>query len=142
MKKMKRNILICTFAILIGLTSCFDEKEEDYQIVGGVATVSVFSIPKATPYAVNAGEKTLVSTRYYSERVAVRQLRFFETIGTGTRTLIGTRDITDFDIKNSYEESLDYTVPAVPSKTKVTLTVEVETENDLMNSRSLTMTIN
>ena len=131
MKKFRKNILFSALAILIGLTSCFDEKEDEYQIIGAVGTVAVMTVTKSTP---TVGEQISVNIRYYSENVAVKQLRLTQTIGAGTPTVVATKDITGFDTNNSYEDVFSYTVPAAPLNTLIKLTMEVETVNNLTNS--------
>lgn len=131
MKKFKKNILLSALAILIGLTSCFDEKEDEYQIIGSVGTVAVMTVSKSQP---TVGEQISVNIRYYSENVAVKQLRLTQTIGSGTPTVVATKDISGFDTNNSYEDVFSYTVPAAPLNTVIKLTTEVETVNNLTNS--------
>ncbi len=123
---------------MTGLTSCFEEKDDDYTIVGAVASIPVFTPSKSEPVA---GEQITVSVRYYSEKAQVTEIRYTEKIGTGTATVLETKSITGFDVKNSYNDSFTYTVPAVAVGTKIVLAAEVETVNELMNSKSATITV-
>jgi hypothetical protein len=131
MRNFRKNILFSALAIIIGLTSCFDEKEEDYQIIGAIGTVSLLTPSKTQPAP---GEQIVLNFRYYSEHVAVKQVRLTQTIMPGgTREVVATKDIADFDINDSYVDSFNYTVPAVALNTVIKLTLEVETVNDLTN---------
>ncbi|MBT1696571.1 hypothetical protein KK083_06790 [Fulvivirgaceae bacterium PWU4] len=130
MKTFRKNILLNALVVLIGLTSCFDEKEEDYKIIGAVGTVSVMTVTKSTP---TVGEQITVNIRYFSENVAVKQLRLTQTIGSDV-TVVATKDVTGFDINNSYVDTFTYTVPAAPLNTVIKLTTEIETVNNLTNS--------
>jgi hypothetical protein len=136
MKRIKYHILIL-LVIVTSLTSCFEERDDDYKIVGAVATIPVLTVSKATPVV---GEQITVNIRYYSEHVPVTEIRLIETIGTGTATVVQTKTISGFDTKNSYVDSFTYTVPTVPLNTVIRLTVEVQTENQLTNSRFTTIT--
>jgi hypothetical protein len=138
MKNVRKNILLSALVIMIGLTSCFEEKDDDYTIVGAVASIPVFTPSKSEPVA---GEQITVNVRYYSEKAQVTEIRFTEKIGAGTATVLQTKSITGFDVKNSYTDSFTYTVPAVAVGTKIVLAAEVETVNDLMNSKSATITV-
>jgi hypothetical protein len=137
MKKLKYHILIL-LVIVTSLTSCFEERDDDYTIVGAVATIPVLTLSKSgtSNIPVVAGEQITVSFRYYSEHVVVNELRLTETIGTGTATVVQTKTVSGFDTKNSYNDSFVYTVPALASGTTIRLGVEVQTENSLVNSRT------
>jgi hypothetical protein len=137
MKNLKNTILIA-LGILISLTSCFDEQEDEYTVVGAVATIPVFTTPSAN---VNAGQTVRLPLRYYSENVDVRQVRFTQTVGTGAPSVLLSKDITDFDRNNSYVDTLDYVVPALPLNTVIKVGVEVETINDLVNSKTVNLTV-
>lgn len=129
-----------TFAILLGvsfalsLTGCFDEKEDLYDILGGVATISVWTPSKLNP---TAGEAMTVNLRYYSEHAPVQELRFYAKVGADDRVLVETVQVTNHNVQNSYERVFNFTVPvATPASTVIVFTIEIETLNDLMNSRS------
>jgi hypothetical protein len=137
---MKFNKIYIVFALLpLLFTSCFEENDEGiYDIVGPVATISVFT---PTPTQPNPGSQVSLRIRFYSENVAVRQLRFNTIIG-GVRTNVTTRDIANFNTANSYEETFTYQVPAdMPLNTVVTLEVEIQTVNDLVNFRRGNITV-
>jgi hypothetical protein len=148
MKKIKNNIIFpLLLTLMICLSSCFDEDNDEYSIVGPVATVPVFSIPNPlvtnTPnYRVAAGENLRVAIRYYSEHVKVTQYRVIEDFQDGSpTTTLYTVDVTDFDTQNSYLDTLEYTVPAFPVDKVFKLTIEIETENDLVNKKDLPMQV-
>jgi hypothetical protein len=138
MKKIKQHILVSLLVLMVFLTSCFEERDDDFKIVGAVATIPVLTLSKSgtSNIPVVAGEQITVSFRYYSEHVVVNELRLTETIGTGTATVVQTKTVSGFDTKNSYNDSFVYTVPALASGTTIRLGVEVQTENSLVNSRT------
>lgn len=131
MTNFRKNIIFSALIMITGLTSCFDEKDDDYKIIGAVGTVSVMTVSKAEP---TVGEQISVNIRYYSENVAVKELRLTEKIGSGAATVVATREVTGFDTNNSYEDVFTYTVPAAPLNTTIRLTMEIETVNDLTNN--------
>jgi hypothetical protein len=147
MKNIRKNILLGALVIMTGLTSCFEEKDDDYTIVGAVASVSVFSIPNplitgTSNYGVTAGEQVNVAIRYYSEHVKVTQYRVVQDLLDGApATILYTKDVTDFDIRNSYVDVLQYTVPAFAVGKKFKLTIEIETENSLVNKKDLPLQV-
>jgi hypothetical protein len=124
--------------LLLTATSCFDERDEGYEMVGPVATIPVFTLSKTNPVA---GETITVSFRYYSENVQVKQLRLTQTIGANAATVVASKDITNFNTENSYEDSFTYTAPAVAAGTVVRLNVEIETINGLANRRGANITV-
>ena len=140
MKKIKQHILVSLLVLMVFLTSCFEERDDDFKIVGAVASIPVFTVSKSNPIV---GEQITVSIRYYSENVAVNELRLTEAIGTGaTPVVVQTKSISGFDVKNSYTDSFTYTVPSVPVGTRIAVGVQVQTENTLTNSRSANITVN
>lgn len=147
MKKTNNNIILALLALMICLSSCFDDDNDEYTVVGAVATIPIFSIPNPivpnTPnYRVAAGENLKVAIRYYSEHVKVVQYRVIEDFQNGSSTTtLYTKDVADFDIRNSYIDTLRYTVPAFPVDKVFKLTIEVETENDLVNKKDLPMQV-
>ena len=139
MKKIQQHILVSLLIVMMTLTSCFEERDDDYKIVGAVASIPSLTLSKTNPVV---GEQITISFRYYSERVPVNEIRLTETIGTGTASVVQTKSITGFDVKNSYNDSFTYAVPSVTVGTKIILAVEVQTENELKNSRAGTITVN
>jgi hypothetical protein len=139
MKKFRKNILLISLIAMTALTSCFEEKDDDYTIVGAVASIPVFTLSKSNPVA---GEQITVSITYYSENAKVNEIRLTETVGTGAAAVVQTKSIADFDTKNSYTDSFVYTVPASSVGTKIVLAVEIQTINALVNSKSGTITVN
>jgi hypothetical protein len=146
MKKINIIILLL-LTVVVSLSSCFDEDNDEYSVVGPVATVPVFSIPNplvtnTTNYRVASGENLRVAIRYYSEHVKVTQYRVIEDLQNGTpTTVLYTVDVTDFDTRNTYVDTLDYTVPVFPVDKLFKLTIEIETENDLVNKKDLLMQV-
>lgn len=132
MKNTKTYITLFCVSLSLLLTACFDEKEDEYQLVGAVGTISVLTPSNSKPVA---GEQVTIKVRYYSENIEAREIRLFETINN-VKTQIGSKEITDFDIKDSYEDVFNYTIPAVPAKTTIVITAEIETVNDLVNSKT------
>jgi hypothetical protein len=148
MKKIRKNILLSALAMIIGLTSCFDEKEDEYTIVGAVGSAVIITTikdvagnerPLTDPPA--SGDRIFVNVRYFSENVAVKQVRLSVAIGTGVATELWTLPVTDFDTNNSYENKIEYVVPVAPSKTAITFTAEVLTVNELTNTKTSIVTV-
>ncbi len=139
MKKLANNILVSTFILAVSLTSCFEEKDDDYVVIGAVASIPVFTISKNNPVA---GEQVTVNIRYYSENVPVKEIRLTETIGAGTAAIVTTKTISDFDTEDSYLDSFPYVVPATAAGTAIRLTIEIQTTNDLVNSKFGNITVN
>lgn len=122
--------------ILLGssLMGCYQEEDSMYDVLGGVATITVWTPSKTNPAA---NEAMTVRARYYSEKAAVTELRFYAKVGAADRTLVETVPITTFSNDDSYERIFNYTVPGgTPASTVIIFTVEVETTGDLINSRS------
>lgn len=148
MKKFRKNILFSALVMIIGLTSCFDEKEEDYTIIGAVGSAVIINTikdaagnekPLVDPAA--PGDKIFVKVRYYSENIAVKQVKLSVAVGTGAATELWTLPVTDFDTNNSYENKIEYIVPVAPSKTAITFTAEVLTINELTNTKTSIVTV-
>ncbi len=124
--------------LTLGTTSCLEDKEELYDVVGAVATIPVFSTPNIRPAA---GSTITLSVRYYSPNAAVKELQLYEKIATADRTQVTTKAITGFNTENSYVDTFEYTVPANATGRSIVLEVVAVTVNDLTNSRTLTLTI-
>ena len=139
MKALKIYSLALMLLTSMVMSACFEEKDDDFTVLGPVASIPAFTLSKNNP---TAGETITVSIRYYSENIAVEEIRLTETIGTGAATVVTTKSITDFDINDSYVDTFDYVVPAVAAGTVIRLTVEIQTTNDLMNSRFGNVTVN
>jgi hypothetical protein len=148
MKNFGKNILFSALVMIMGLTSCFDEKEDEYSIVGAVGSAVIITTikdvagnekPLVDPPA--PGDKIFVNVRYYSENITIRQVKFSVAVGTGAATELWTIPVTDFDRNNSYEHKIEYTVPTVPSKTAITFTAEVLTVNELTNTKTGIVTV-
>lgn len=138
MKAYRIYFLVLMAMMSFAMTSCFEEKDDDFTVIGPVASIPTFTLSKSNP---KAGETITVNIRYYSENIAVDEIRLTETIGTGTATIITTKAITDFDVNNSYVDTFDYVVPAVAAGTVIRLTIEVQTMNDLINSKFGNITV-
>ena len=149
MKKFRKNILFSAVAILVSLTSCFDEKEDEYAIIGAVGSAVIITTVKDAVTGVEKplvnppvpGDKIFVNVRYYSENVAVKQVKLSVAVGTGATTELWTLPVTNFDTNNSYENKIEYTVPVAPSKTTITFTAEVLTVNELTNTKTGIVTV-
>jgi hypothetical protein len=135
-----KNILTTSFLLFLALcfTGCFEEEEKLYKVLGGVATIPVFTISKSNP---TASEGITVTFRYYSENAAVTNLRLKERIGAGELTIVETVPVSSFDTKNSYVHTFNYTVPNVSAGTVIRLEVEVETVGNLVNTRFGNITV-
>jgi enoyl-[acyl-carrier-protein] reductase (NADH) len=140
MNTLKKYFLLAALALLpLGVSGCLDDEEPLYDVVGPVATIPVFTSSKTAP---TAGETVNLSMRYYSPNAAVKELRLNETIGTGPKRTVASKEVTDFDTRNSYVDTFAYTVPdGTPATTRIVLEVEAVTENDLSGARTLTLTV-
>lgn len=140
MNSVKRYFLWVMAALLpLGVSGCLEDEEPLYDVVGPVATIPVFTSSKAAP---TAGETVNLSIRYYSPNVAVKELRLSETLGTGPKRTLISMPVTDFNTENSYVDTFTYIVPdGTAANTKIVLEVEAVTENDLVGSRTLTLTV-
>jgi hypothetical protein len=147
MKKIKRYTTIVLLALMIGMSSCFEERDDDFTVVGSVASIPVFTIPNPLVsntiyYRVASGENLNVSIRYFSEHVKVTQYRIVEDFQDGTTPVtLYTEDVADFDVANSYIDTFQYTVPAFPVGKRFKLMIEIETENSLVNRKDLPMQV-
>ena len=138
MKLINKYFILFLCIVSMGITSCLEDQEEMYDIVGAVATIPAFSTPNTRPAA---GSTITLSVRYYSPNAAVKELQLYEKIGTADRTQITTKAITGFNTENSYVDTFNYTVPANATGRSIVLEVVAVTVNDLTNSRTLTLTI-
>jgi hypothetical protein len=137
---MKNNSIKYISVLLLAmflLSSCFKEKDPIYEVVGPVATIPVFTLSATT---VDPGQAITLKIRYYSENIAVSQLRLNQ-IRSGTSQNVSTVNVTNFNTDNSYEETFSYTVPQDAAGSTITLQVEVETANGLVNRRSGNITV-
>ena len=149
MRNFGKNILFSALTMIIGLTSCFDEKEDEYTIVGAVGSAVIITtvkdpltgFEKALVDPPTPGDKIFVYVRYYSENIAVKQVKLSVVVGTGAATELWTIPVTDFDTNNSYENKIEYVVPVAPSKTAITFTAEVLTVNELTNTKTGIVTV-
>lgn len=131
-------IYFLSLVAISGLTSCLEDKEELYDVVGPVATIPAFTASKAAPVA---GETIELTVRFYSPNVAVKELILHETVATDAKQQITSKAISGFDTNNSYVEKFSYTVPATAAGKKIVLEAAAVTTNDLTNTRTLTLTI-
>lgn len=139
MTSYKNKLILFLLTILaLSLTSCFEEEERLYNILGGVATIPVFTLSKTNP---TAGETITVTIRYYSEHADVTNLRLKNRIGAGDLTVVQTVPVTNFDRKNSYVHTFNYQVPAVAAGTVIRIEAEVETTGNLTNFRFQNITV-
>ena len=134
----KYFIFFLSILATIGLTSCLEDKEDLYDKVGAVATIPAFGASKMAPAP---GETITLNVRFFSPNVGVKELRLNETIATGTKQQVDSKAITGFDTNNSYVETFSYTVPAGTAGRRIILEVAAVTDNDLTNSRTLTLNI-
>lgn len=133
---MKIQIYIFSLLILLGFTGCFNEYDEGYDLVGRVATIPVLTLSQTSAAP---GAAVMVNFRYYSEHEPVSELRLIQIVN-GERTTVSTKSISAHNLRDSYQDSFSYTVPAL-SPTTVTLRVEVVTANLLANGRQANLTV-
>jgi hypothetical protein len=133
---MKIQRYIFSFLLLLAFTGCFNEYDEGYDLVGRVATIPVLTISQASAAP---GVAVQVNFRYYSEHEPVSELRLIQVVN-GVRSTVSTKAISGHNLRDSYEDSFSYTVPAI-SPTTVILRVEVVTANSLSNGRQANLTV-
>lgn len=133
---MKIQSYIFSLLILLGFTACFNEYDEGYDLVGRVATIPVLTLSQSSAAP---GAAVAVNFRYYSEHEPLSELRLIQIVN-GERTTVSTKSITAHNLRDSYQDSFSYTVPAL-SPTTVTLRVEVVTANSLANGRQANLTV-
>ena len=138
MKLINKYFILVLCILTLGTTSCLEDKEELYDVVGAVATIPVFNASNNRPAA---GSTVTLTVRYYSPDAAVKELQLYEKIGTADRTQVTTKAINGFNTENSYVDTFDYTVPANATGRSIVLEVVAVTANDLTNNRTLTLTI-
>jgi hypothetical protein len=138
MKLINKYFILVLCCLTLGTSSCLEDKEEMYDILGAVATIPVFTSTNNRP---TAGSTVTLSVRYYSPNAAVKELQLYEKIATADRTQVTTKAVTGFNTENSYVDTFNYTVPANATGRSIVLEVVAVTVNDLTNSRTLTLTI-
>jgi hypothetical protein len=131
----KFNIIWILVITALVLPSCIlEDQEPEYSIVGGVATVTVWSPSKLNP---TAGETMSVSALYFSEHAPVTEVRFYAKVGAADRALVQSIPISDHNTENSYSRTFNFTVPGgTPAATVIVYTIEVETPKNLITTRS------
>lgn len=128
------NITLVLAAALLTSSCILEDVEPEYDVVGGVATVSAWTPSKLNP---TANEQMSVLARYYSEHAPVVELRFFVKVGAADPVLTETVPISNHNTEDSYERTFDYTIPnGTPASTVIIFTIEVETPKDLITIRS------
>lgn len=133
---MKNYISIFSLILMVSLSSCFDEYDEGYDLVGRVATIPVMTL---SPTSAQVGATVNVNFRYYSENEDVIQLKLIQISG-GQTSEVATKNVTGHNRLNSYNDSFVYTVPQLDPGA-ITLRVEVITSNNLSNGRNVTFTV-
>ncbi len=123
---------------IFSLSSCFDEYNEGYDLVGRVASIPVFTISTGTA---SPGNNVTADFRYFSEHELVTELRLIQTID-GVVSVADSKQVTGHNLRDSYEDSFIYTVPTTASTgTNITLQIEVVTANDLSNRGNISRTV-
>lgn len=133
---MKKQRYIFSFLLFLGLTGCFSEYDEGYDLVGRVATIPVLTLSQTSAAP---GAAVSVNFRYYSEHEPVSELRLIQVVN-GERTTVSSKAISGHNLRDSYVDSFSYTVPTI-NPTTVTLRVEVVTANSLANGRQANLTV-
>jgi len=134
---MKKYISIFSVFLLVSLTSCFEEYDEGYDLVGRVASIPVFTVSANTA---PVGGTVTANFRYYSEHEPVTELRLIQRIN-GQYTVADSKEVTGHDVRNSYEDSFVYTVPQADVGVVITLQIEVVTANGLTNRGMLSRNV-
>lgn len=138
---MKLNIkhtLVALLATSLMLTSCLEDQDEEYQIVGAVPTVKLLN---SAPATIDIGGSFDLEMRYYSPNVAVTKITVTEVItaadGTEKSTaIVEEQNITGFNTSDSYETSVSYTASNddLVKTDVITLTITLMAANGLSSS--------
>lgn len=136
--QIKHISIFLALPILFTFTTCLEEPESEFDVIGAVGTISVIEVSNDSPAE---GEQIEITMTYFSERVAVRELRLNATVGSGTKTQVSTKTITNFSTSDSYVDEFVYTIPAGSSGEVIELEGEIVTTNDLVNSKSTNITV-
>lgn len=130
---------IINFYLILFVTTCLsscilEDVEPEYDIVGGVATVTALTPSTLVPLP---GQTMTVTAVYYSEHAPVVELRFYAKVGGADRALVETVPISNHNTSDSYSRTFDYSVPnGLPPSTVIIFTIEAETPQDLFTTRS------
>ncbi len=145
---MKLNIkhtLLALLASSLMLTSCLEDQEDEYKVIGGVPTVIIM---ETAPKMLDIGESFDLKVRYYSPNAVVTQLTVTESISSadGTeKSMTTTKDeaITGFKISDSYEFSYSYTASnaGLENTDIIIITFTLTAANGLSSSQSARSTI-
>ena len=119
--------------LLACLSACLDEQEEEFDVVGGVGTISVFNVSDASP---SQGETITMDLTFFSEREPVSALVLRASIDGEAPVLIENREISNFNTADSQVETFTYQVPAEANGRRVQLEAEIITANELSNTRT------
>ena len=136
MKKLNKFFIVILSAVV--LSACLEENDPNYDIIGAVGTISQINVSDENPAV---GETITVDILYFSENVAVKELRLNAAVGNGNKATVTTKSISDFNTDNSYTDSFSYAVPAGSSGQNILLEVEIVTANDLVNNKTETVTV-
>ncbi|EIM78347.1 hypothetical protein A3SI_03610 [Nitritalea halalkaliphila LW7] len=134
---IKASIAGLFVLIAFSLSSCFQEYDEGYELVGRVATISVFTL---NPTSAPAGANGTATVRYFSEHELVTAYRLIQSVG-GQRTEVVNVPVQNHNVEDSYQETLNFTVPNVAAGTTVTYIMQVETANGLVRERTANLTV-
>lgn len=133
---MKRYTIVLALLLSTALTACFEERDEGYEFVGFVATIPMLSIAGDAPRL--PGNNVTVNFRYYAENIDVVALRLLDS-NEGT---VASREVSGHNREDSYEDAFEYTIPSdAELGSSIVLTLEVETSNNLVNSRTVTLQV-
>ncbi|MDE0471034.1 MAG: hypothetical protein OXH57_03765 [Ekhidna sp.] len=147
MKLYNIKFLILYLLILSISTSCLEEQDEEFSIVGAVPTIILLN-KSEIPLTVDIGGSFDIDYRFFSPEVVVTKISITDTItsATGTEKNSGeiySESISDFITDNSYERSLTYTASNAQLEAGdiITITIVLTASNDLSNSLVITTVI-
>lgn len=139
---MKLNIkhtLIALLASSMMLTSCLEDQEEEYKVIGGVPTVILLN---SAPATTDIGASFDLKIRYYSPNAVVNNINITEVITAADGTeksseKLKDEAITGFKTSDSYETSFTYTASnaALVKTDVITLTITLTTTSGLSASK-------
>lgn len=144
MKLIYKNIVLVGIVLTIALSSCLEDPDDEFRIVGAVPTVILLSSP---PDSIDVGQTVNIDIRYYSPNVDVSGISMDATISAGgaekSSGEVFSQTVTGFNTSDSYELTIPYTAsaPGVASGDVVDLVISATATNDL-SSRTIEVSMN
>lgn len=119
-------------------TGCIlEDQEPEYDVVGAVGTISTLTASSTTP---TVGSTVTFTMTIYSEHEPATELRMNRVQGA-TVTNLETKTFTNWNVKDSYVERFQWTVPESARGTAVTMQFVLVTQSNFTRSRNITVNV-